>query len=293
MDIAGRVLKTTTEDGLELDAILFEPKEKTSTIVIHFHGKEGDFLQNHFIERMALDYPASGFAFMTASHRGKSYMADILRKSATGYEYTQLGSAFDMFEESHYDIDAWVQRAKTLGFERVVLQQHSTPHKITWYVSQNPRLVHALILISPADMLFLFETYVKDYRKNLRLAQQMVESGRAKELMPVTLWSNCPVSAGTFYNWGNPKSPFLEFNYRHPEIGFRYFPSIKMPILAIAGENDFSVGGPTKRCLQILQEKSTSSSFMAHVISGAPHSYLGYEKQLTTNVLAWLKQIVL
>ena len=82
---------------MEIDALLFEPKKSTKTVIIHFHGKEGDFLQNHFIGQMAQDFPKQGIAFITATHRGKSYMADILRKSATGYEYTQLGSAFDIF----------------------------------------------------------------------------------------------------------------------------------------------------------------------------------------------------
>lgn len=201
MNLTGTVLKTTTSDGLELDAILFKSQAKTSKIVIHFHGKEGDFLQNHFIEHMAMDYPKAKYAFMTASHRGKSYMADILRKSATGYEYTQVGSAFDIFEDSVYDIDAWVNVAKKLGYKHIFLQQHSTPQKIMWYVyTQKPKSISGLIIISPADIRFLFEKYVPDYQQNLQLAKRLVDHGKSKQLMPVPLWSNCPVSAGTFYN---------------------------------------------------------------------------------------------
>jgi dienelactone hydrolase len=290
MNIPGRILKTTTADGLELDAILFESQTKSSAIVIHFHGKEGDFLQNHFIEQMAKDYPKAGYAFMTASHRGKSYMADILRKSATGYEYTQLGSAFDIFEESVYDIDAWVNFAKKLGFKEIILQQHSTPQKITWYAYNNPKSVSKLILISPADIHFVFEKHVTGYLANLKLAKKLIDQGKSKELMPVGLWSNCPVSAGTFYNWGNPESHIQEFNYSHPEKGFEYFPKIKLPVLAVLGENDFAIGEFAQKCLDILKEKSNSINFASKVIKNAAHSYLGQEQELTNTIIQWLKK---
>lgn len=291
MEITGRVIKTTTADGLELDAVLVTPPKRTSKIVIHFHGKEGDFLQNHFIWQMAADYPKAGYAFMTASHRGKSYMADILRKSATGYEYTQLGSAFDIFEESVNDIDAWVREAGQLGYTEVVLQQHSTPQKIAWYVhTQKPRQVVALILLSPADIRFAFEKYVPDYGKNLTLAKDMIDHGKSKELMPVPLWSNCPVSAATFFNWGNPDSPIQEFNYAHPEEGFRYFPGITLPVLAVLGDCDFAVGEPAQKCLDILREKSRSRAFGSRLITGAAHGYLGHESELTAAVIGWLKE---
>ncbi len=127
----GTIIKTTTQDGLELDAVLVQPKEKAKAVIIHFHGKEGDFLQNHFIFHMAKYYPTHGYAFMSASHRGKNYLSDIVRRSASGYEYAQLGSAFDIFEDSFYDIDAWVKEAQQRGFNKIILQGHSTPQKNT------------------------------------------------------------------------------------------------------------------------------------------------------------------
>ena len=177
IQLEGTVIKTMTGDGLELDAVLVRPKQKKSKgVIIHFHGKEGDFLQSHFIFEMAGYYPQHGYAFMTASHRGKNYLSDIIRKSASGYEYAQMGSAFDIFEDCVYDIDAWVQEVRNLGFENIILQSHSTPRKIVWYVYQKqPRDVKALILISPSDIAYLFEHYVPDYETNLKLAEEMVK----------------------------------------------------------------------------------------------------------------------
>lgn len=285
------VLKAQTEDGYELDALLFQPKVKTDSVVLHFHGKEGDFLQNHFIQSMATNYPDNNIAFMTASHRGKSYMADIFRKSASGFEYTQMGSAFDIFEDCVYDIDIWVRTLQKQGFSRIYLQQHSTPQKIVWYQYQKkPTVIKGLVLISPSDIAFSFDEYVPNFKSNLFLAKKLIAEGKGKQLMPVNLWSNCPVSAGTFYNWGNPESNFQLFNYSHPENGFKYFENLTLPILAIFPESDFSVGKSTSECLQLLKQHTKSIRFSGHIIAGANHSYMGFEEKLSNLVINWVKQ---
>lgn len=288
----GKILKTQTDDGYELDAVLVEPKIPTKKVIIHFHGKEGDFLQNHFIYTMAKEYPKEGFAFMTASHRGRSYIADILRKSTAGYQYTQMGSAFDIFEDCVHDIDAWVELLIELGYKKIILHQHSTPQKILWYTyRKKPKSVSVLILLSPADWVYLFEKYVPNYQKNLELAEKMVKSGKGEELMPVNLWSNCPVSAKTFYNWGHKGSNFQVFNFSHPEKGLKYFSKIKMSMLAVLAEDDFAVGRPSQECLKILEENTTATKFATKVIKDTTHSYLGKEDELAQTVLDWLKSI--
>lgn len=295
MDLPCRVLKTTTADGLEIDALLFESKKPSKNIVIHFHGKEGDFIQNHFIEQMAKIYPANNYAFITATHRGKSYIADIIRKSTTGYDHDQLGSAFDIFEDNVYDIDAWIKFAEKLGFTNIILQQHSTPAKIAWYYYQyHPQNIKGLVFLSPGDVAYGFNKYVPNYQKNLKLAKKLIDSGQSKQLMPVNLWGNCPVSAATFYNWGNPKSPMQEFNYSHPESGFKYLPKIKIPMLTIFSEDEenFSIGQSAEKSLEIMQQNVGSKKLKTAVIKNTGHNYSGQESQLVKTILHWLKTTI-
>ncbi|OGG26795.1 hypothetical protein A2960_01335 [Candidatus Gottesmanbacteria bacterium RIFCSPLOWO2_01_FULL_39_12b] len=287
-----QVFKRQTQDGFELDAILFSPAKKTDTVILHFHGKEGDFLQNHFIQTMAENFPKENIAFMTASHRGRSYIVDLMRKSASGFEYIQMGSAFDIFEDCVYDIDVWVNLAYEQGFKKIYLQQHSTPQKIVWYYYQKkPGIVKGLILISPSDFAYSFEAYVEDYEKNLSLSKKLLDCGKGRNLMPVTLWSNCPVSAATFYNWGKVDSNFHLFNYSHPERGFKYFEEISLPMIAIFPENDFSVGKPTDQCLSLLKKHSKSKNFSTQIISHAHHSFLDHEEELVRSIKDWVQKI--
>lgn len=289
IELSGKILKTQTADGYELDGILFEPKDKNSIVIIHFHGKEGDFLQNHFIFSMAEVYPKNGFAFASVSHRGRSYIADILRKSATGYQYTQMGSAYDVFEDSLYDIDAWVNFFSARGYKKIILQQHSTPQKILWYAyKRKPKNLSALILISPGDVAYAFEKWVPDYKKNLVISEKMVKNGKGNDLMSVNLWSNCPVSARTFYNWGNPKSNIQVFNYARPQLGFKYFPKVTYPMIAILADDDFSVGNPSDECLHLLKQHSKSKIFETALIKGTNHGYQGKEDFLARTIVNWL-----
>ena len=49
-------------DGIELDCVLFEPMKPTKRVIIHVHGKEGHFIQNHFVSTMGNTYPLQGFS---------------------------------------------------------------------------------------------------------------------------------------------------------------------------------------------------------------------------------------
>lgn len=44
--------KAYSTDGIELDSILYSPTSPTKKIIIHVHGKEGHFIQNHFVTSM-------------------------------------------------------------------------------------------------------------------------------------------------------------------------------------------------------------------------------------------------
>lgn len=72
--------KAYSTDGVELDSILFSPKKKTNQIIIHVHGKEGNFVQNHFVSILGNKYAENGYAFLTFNNRGHDYMADLLKK---------------------------------------------------------------------------------------------------------------------------------------------------------------------------------------------------------------------
>lgn len=283
--------KIYSEDALELDAVLFEPEQRTDTVIIHVHGKEGHFIQNHFIGVMGEEYPKAGFALLTFNNRGHDYMADMLKRSASGFEWVKKGTAFDKIEEFGKDLNGVIEYLAARGYEKFILQGHSIgPHKICYYLANKPKYgIQKAILLSPSDVNFTIQTYVPDWQVHAKEAEQMVNSHQEDVLMNVNLWNDAPVSAGTFWNYTRPDSNIWIFNYALPDKKLPFFSDLTLSILAFFPENEFSIGVPPEKALEILKQHTASKSFATHLIQGTVHNYMGKEKELVGKILDWLK----
>lgn len=283
--------KIYSSDGIELDAVLFEPKTSTDKIIIHTHGKEGHFLQNHFLTRMGQAYPEKGYAFMTYNNRGHDYIADLLKRTSSGYTWEQGGSVYDILENAQYDIQGVVEYARNLGFKEVILQGHSLgPHKICYYLVNNPNHgISKLIFLTTADVLYQFDSSVPDWDKWSLVAKQMVDKGQGKDLMPVRLWSNCPVSAATFWNYTNPNTNTFVFNGTHPDREYKNFNKVTLPMLVVNPGNDAATGVPQEQAVELIKKNSASAALETHIVPEAVHNFLGKEEELVGVISAWLQ----
>lgn len=284
--------KAYSLDGIELDCILFEPTKPTKRIIIHVHGKEGHFIQNHFVTTMGNTYPLHGYAFLTFNNRGHDYMADLLKKTSTGFIWEQGGSMFDILEDSVLDIQGIINFAQNLGFTEIILQGHSLgPHKICYYLVDTPNHeVSKVIFLTTADVHYQFDASIPDWPKYSLIARRMMDEGKGRELMPVRLWSNCPVSAATFWNYTNPHNNCFIFNGTHPDKEYKNFNKITLPILVVNPENDVATGIKQEKAVQLLKERTVSKDFEGYVLKDAVHNFLGKEEALIETILQWLKK---
>jgi esterase/lipase len=284
--------KIYSTDGIELDSILFEPKKVTKKVIIHIHGKEGNFIQNHFVTILGNKYTENGYAFLTLNTRGHDYMADLLKKTSTGYIWEQGGSIFDILEKSIFDIEGVIDYVQKLGFTEIILQGHSLgPHKISYYLThtKNPP-ISRLIFLTTADVRFQFDSSVSDWEKYSLLAKKMIDEGKEKEIMPIKLWSNCPVSAGTFWNYTNSNTNCFVFNGTHPENEFKNFNKIKLPILVINPENDVATGINPYEFIKLIKKNSISKDIKTYVLKNAIHNFLSKEEELSKIIIDWLNR---
>lgn len=284
--------KAYSLDGIELDCILFEPVKPTKRIIIHVHGKEGHFIQNHFVTMMGNTYPLHGFAFLTFNNRGHDYMADLIKKTSTGFIWKQGGSVFDILEDTALDIQGIIDYVGTLGYTEILLQGHSLgPHKICYYLVDTPNHgVSKIILLTTADVLYQFDSGVPEWPKYSLIAKRMIDEGKGRDLMPVRLWSNCPVSATTFWNYTNPHTNCFVFNGTHPEKEYKNFDKVTIPILVVNPENDVATGINQDMAVELLKKRTISKDFEGHVIKNAVHNFLGREDALVETVIQWLKK---
>ncbi len=282
--------KPYSTDGIELDSILFEPTEPTKKIVIHTHGKEGHFIQNHFIPLMGNTYPLHGYAFLAYNNRGHDYMADLLKRTSSGFVWEQGGSVYDILENAKFDIQGVIDYVLDMGYEEIILQGHSLgPHKMCYYLVNTPdHKVKKVILLTTADVRYQFDTAVPDWEKWSLVAKQMIDQGKAKELMPVRLWSNCPVSAATFWNYTNPNTNSFVFNGTHPEVEYKNFNKVTLPMLIINPENDAATGIKQEKAIELLKKNSVSKNLQTHIVKDAVHNFLGKEEELVKVITSWL-----
>lgn len=286
------VHKAYSTDGIELDSILYSPTSPTKKIIIHVHGKEGHFIQNHFVTSMGAAYPQVGYAFLTFNNRGHDYMADLLKKSSTGFTWEQGGSMFDILEHAKYDIEGIIEYVRSLGYEEILLQGHSLgPHKICYYITHTEHhAVSKLIFLTTADVQYQFDSSVPEWQKYTLIAKRMIDEGKGKDIMPIRLWSNCPISAATFWNYTNPDTNCFVFNGTHPEMEYKNFNKITLPMLVVNPENDVATGIKQERALELIRKNSVSKNLTTKIIPDAVHNFLGKERLLTETIIEWLRK---
>ena len=285
--------KIYSEDNLELDAILFKTKASKKKVIVHIHGKEGHFIQNHFVTMMGYQYPLEGYSFLTFNNRGHDYMADMLQRGTQGFEWVKKGTAFDLLKEVVLDINGVVSYLIDLGFEEIILQGHSVgPHKICYYMANQPKYdISKIILLSTADIIYILDAMVPNWRKYSKLAEEMIKKGKGKELMPITLWSEALVCAETFWDFTNEESDSWIFNFKEPEREFKYFNQIKETMLVVNPENDVAVGTRQDKVSDLLRKNTVSRDFRSVVIKNAIHNFASKETELVTKIVSWLKVV--
>lgn len=290
----GSLVKTTTCNGLELAG--FWVDAKSDTAVFHSHGTAGDFYTHKFIEVEAKSLAKTGISFLTANNRGHDVYADIRKHEKGQVTWAQIGGGFERFEDCVLDISAWLDFLTKQGIKKVILQGHSLTQKALYYqYHKHDKRVFGQIHLSPqndAGLMFYAlgqKKYVATNKKILR----MIKTGRGNEILPKEL---SPVSyvtsalmysgylteegAGTLTPYHNPQSPQWEVLKKTTE-----------PLLIVFGSKDVYMKPSVAAAAELIKAKATSAkSLQVQVITGAAHSYIGFEDQLVNTIMKWMKQ---
>ena len=212
---------------------------------------------------------------------------------AERFDYVQIGGMYERLADSVADIRAWVDFVIARGASRVILQGHSHGAiKVVHYlVTTNDPRVCGLILLSPSDDMGIARKQLGDrFLWVLARARELVRAGKGRQLL-TERDSQYPVSAATFFDCHNKGSITGIFNMSRTDR--REFPelaSISVPVLVAVGTvEEAFVGKPQKYVQNIRACMANCPSFTSTVIEGAPHNYLGRERDLAKVLEKWLK----
>ena len=298
--LRGELVRTFTEDGLELQGLFCPPAAaKTSgKALLHIHGFTGNFYEPRFVDYIAEQVVKKGYAFLTANTKGHDYRSGFIKKTASGLTYVQIGSAYEILEDCIFDIKAWIDFLQGRGYSEVILEGESLgPVKTVFYEHQTQdERVRGMVLISPVDHIGLQRMAVGcKYDEAVNVAGQMIEHGKSDELMPgiyCPLW-RFSISAKTYINALGPNTKSGIFNFHDPNARFEELSTITCPILATYGTvREAVVDNKVEEALSIIKRRAKSSKRCdTAIIRDAPHDYLGHEKELSETIGNWITTV--
>ncbi|MDX1535952.1 MAG: alpha/beta hydrolase [Candidatus Spechtbacterales bacterium] len=284
-------VSTKTSSGIQFSGLLSEPKKKTDKIIIHIHGMAGSHYENGWYQAFHDKYPKNEYAFLAGQHRGTGTITMFFQEPD---HYPNYGNAFELFEYSVEDVDAWVNYARNLGYKEIYLQAHSFgPSKILYYVNQKPNHdIKALNLISPVDMLG-FSINTKNYSALLNEAEKFVAEGKEKQLLSNLLNGEYYISAQSFLNIFTSKSKSNILSYTDRKHDWSVVNNINLPVMLIGGTKDHGIEGEsltTKEAFAKLKAELKQSPKVDSIIyEGADHSFDGFEDKIVKDFIKFVE----
>jgi|GEM_PF-2139849 alpha-beta hydrolase superfamily lysophospholipase len=284
-----------TSDGLCLPGFHWSP-ERRETCIISVHGILDHILENYFAEEIAKVSVEHGYGFLYGHNRSYGAITDIgtnvINKDGS-VKTKHCGTAFDVFEDSVYDIQLWIDTAIKLGYKNVILIAHSMGcNKTVYYLSQNqPSELRGVILMSPSD----FSGMAKmdpGYMSLLNEAKSNIAAGRPEKLLSAQIWGFLYLSSATFVNFFENQNladtlPIIESPSVFTQLG-----KIKVPILATIGSNDIVIFRSAEEDFELLKSRAAACpDFSYKIINGANHRYMNKGAELANVIINWVEKI--
>ena len=283
--------RVNTKDELRLDGLLFEPEGEAKAVVLHVHGRAGNFYANGFLDAMAENYTDAGLALLSVNTRGHDHIADF--RIGKTKQTKRIGQAFEIFEDCILDIGAWVEFLKSNGYGKIILQGHSQgASKIVHFLSQNqiPEIV-AMVLMSPADPSGLLRKHAPEkFKQDLVLAKEMVGAGKGEQLLPGKIRDRYYISAKTFVNEMGSKESDIFPIFDNGDFG--KLESIDLPALVFYGQNEDTLVFGAQKDLEIIAPHLKNPKSKTSIVDGADHTYLGKEEAVAQAIVDWMENIL-
>ncbi len=277
-----------TEDGFELQGLLYVPETKTSTVVLHCHGMAGNFYENRFVDVTGRKLVSRGIAFCAMNNRGHDFISDFIVEKGGKTGHKRVGEVYERVEDATKDIAAWIRFLKNKGFSKIILMGHSLGAvKAVLYAKDHQNALSALILASPPDMYGLAKAE-KDFELKMQEAKALVTKGQESKILSAIVFDWYPISAGTYLNLcskGGSADVFSIKSDKQPKELLR----LKLPILVVFGEKDDCYDYNPENIRRFF--KANLKAAKIKILSRADHVYLNEEAAFAQTVLTFAETV--
>lgn len=285
--------KIKTSDGITLDGIYVPPKRKGDTALIWLHGLSSRFSSGQtLIKVLSSACSKNSIGYFKFNNRGH----DIVNRDGSGKTKFQ-GMAFEKFERCILDIRATIGFARKLGYKKILLAGHSTgANKALYYLYKTrDKSIKGLLLLGPiSDIDFDLKKFgAKSITRRLALAKKLANKNPL-QIMP-------PSSPQPFGIWTTQRlisilsegAPEDTFPYYNPNAKWKELNSVHVPIAVVFGSRDEYLTRVAKELVRIFwQNARQTKSFSGIIIKGADHGFRGKEKELTREIIKFIKRAI-
>ncbi len=288
MELKGELVRISTKDNLELPGILFEPKAKTKTAIVHVHGLVGNFYENKLIESVAKSSVNNGIAFLSFNNRGAGIVTEFIRRKSHGLEYVKIGGSVERFGDCVIDIRASIDFLSKKGYSKIFLQGHSSGcQKITYYeYKTRDKRAKGLILLAPVDDVgYVKRLLGSKYWSALKIVRELIKRGNGKDVVPEWIQFYPMLNARVALQLVDNESPsgrLFDYSGELKEIS-----NVNCPVLAVFGSKDEYQEKPEQK-LRLLRAKTKCD---VKLVKGANHGFSGYESRLEF-IARWMKNVL-
>lgn len=285
-----KLVQITTADGLYLHGY-YVPSVDRKVAVLHIHGFEGNFYENSFVHVLANTLEKEGIGFLTVNTRGNGKVTDF---NTIEGKLRTTGARYELLEDAHKDISAWLEFLINEGYEKIVLQGHSlgTVKAVRYlFEGQHKDKVTSLILLAPFDKKAGMTANGRtDIANLLQRASQIVAEGRGDELI-ANEFGDGDMSYKTFISWYAQDDIGRMFEFCNASYEFPVLKKIEVPTKIVVGSKDEyfhnSNNDHPEEAMNILLSHIPNS--VGKIINGASHSFVPYENDLAKEVILFVK----
>jgi pimeloyl-ACP methyl ester carboxylesterase len=278
------IVKITTPDNLILFGLLTDSREK-KTILINIHGTGSGFYIEEFEENFAETLPKFGIATLFTNNRG-NFVMEMWQKT---------GGAVEKFEDCLIDIDTWIEKTLSLGYEDIILQGHSLgTEKIVYYMEKGKYRdkVRAVILLGFSDSFGTLKEYLKTIEINpMEEAKRLVSEGKPEQFIANPWRSHSgylPKGAESYINFFSENSELSKAIPLRYGKNLTYYQNIKVPILGVIGDQHEFTIIPIKEAIELLKKENKNAE--VYQIKNCNHSFEYKTKELVNIVSDFLKR---
>ncbi|MCL4360289.1 alpha/beta fold hydrolase [Patescibacteria group bacterium] len=284
-----------TKDNLVHQGIVSPPKKPGNKALLWVHGLTGRFYGDvKLIDGLADSLNRAGIGFAAFNNRGHDIIANIHKRtdSKGGCDHVMIGAAYEVFEESVYDIEAGIAFLSGKGFSEIVIAGHSTgANKVCYYAAESgddPR-VGGVILAGPMSDRLSEKTDKKGYEEHLGIIKDLLAKGRGDALL--TMAHRFPVSARRAWSLLAPNTPEDVFNYGDTEHVLEAFSTITKPLLVTLAGGDETADRPIDEIQKVFDTHTGSKRYKSVIIPETTHGYEGKEREFVNVVIDWMDAV--